>query len=81
MVGTQSSRRVIHATPGSLTREEFEEKVAEQEKGDIPPTTAELREMVAVGAYYRSLGRRFEPGHEFEDWLAAENEINELYGT
>ena len=81
MVGTQSSKRVLHATPGSLAREELEEEVAEQEKSDIPPTTAELREMVAVAAYYRSLGRRFEPGHELEDWLAAENEISEFYAT
>jgi hypothetical protein len=72
---------VIHATPGSLAREEFEEEVAEQEKSDIPPTTDELRQMVALAAYYRSLGRGFEPGHELEDWLAAENEILELYGT
>jgi hypothetical protein len=72
---------VLHATPGSLAREELEEEVAEQEKSDIPPTTAELREMVGVAAYYRSLGRGFAPGHELEDWLAAENEINEFYGT
>jgi len=80
MVGTQSSKRVIHATPGALAREEFEEQVAEEEKADIPPTTAELREMVAVAAYFRSLGRGFQPGHELEDWLAAENEIKELSG-
>ncbi len=81
MVGIQSSKRVIHATPGSLAREELEEEVAEQEKGDIPPTTAQLRQMVAVCAYYRALSRGFQPGHEDEDWLAAENEINEAYET
>ncbi len=81
MVGTQSSKRVIHATPGSLAREEFEEEVAEEEKSDIPPTAAELRKMVAVAAYYRSARRGFEPGHELEDWLAAEDEIKERYET
>ena len=81
MVGTQSSKRVIHATPGSLAREEFEEYVAEEEKSDIPPTAAELRKMVAVAAYYRSSRRGFEPGHELEDWLAAEDEIKERYET
>jgi hypothetical protein len=34
-----------------------------------------------VAAYYRSLGRGFEPGHELEDWLAAETEIKEMYGA
>lgn len=81
MIGTQSSKRVIHAAPGSLAREEFEERVAEQEKAEVAPTAEELREMVAVGAYYRSLDRGFEPGHELEDWLAAEKEIKQRYGV
>ena len=81
MVGTQSSKRVIHAAPGSLAREAFEEEVAEEEKNDIPPPASELRKMVAVAAYYRSSRRGFEPGHELEDWLAAENEITERYET
>ena len=29
---------------------------------------------VAVSAYYRAQVRGFEPGHELEDWLAAEAE-------
>ena len=81
MVATQSSKRVIHATPGSLARAEFEEEVAEQEKSDVPPTPAQLQQMVAVAAYYRALERGFEPGHELEDWLAAESELKELYAT
>lgn len=38
--------------------------------------------MVAEAAYYRSESRGFEPGHEVEDWLAAELEIDrELSGA
>ncbi len=33
-------------------------------------------EMIAVAAYYRAQSRSFEPGHELEDWLAAESEID-----
>ncbi len=29
---------------------------------------------VAVSAYYKAQARGFEPGHELEDWLAAEAE-------
>jgi DUF2934 family protein len=29
---------------------------------------------VAVSAYYKAQTRGFEPGHELEDWLAAEAE-------
>jgi len=28
-----------------------------------------------VAAYYRAEKRNFEPGHELEDWLAAEAEL------
>ncbi|MGO9513088.1 MAG: DUF2934 domain-containing protein [Steroidobacteraceae bacterium] len=37
-----------------------------------PPHTA-----IAEAAYFRAERRGFAPGHELEDWLAAEREINE----
>ena len=36
---------------------------------------AERRAMIADAAYFRAERRRFEPGHELEDWLAAELEV------
>jgi hypothetical protein len=32
--------------------------------------------MIELGAYLRAAQRRFAPGHELEDWLAAEAEVN-----
>jgi len=32
--------------------------------------------MIAEAAYHRSAHRGFEPGHEIDDWLAAESEID-----
>ena len=32
--------------------------------------------MIAESAYFRSALRGFEPGHEVDDWLAAESEID-----
>ena len=37
----------------------------------------ERRNMIEVAAYLRAEQRNFEPGHEDEDWLAAEAEVNE----
>ena len=37
-----------------------------------PPREA----MIAEAAYFRSAHRGFEPGHDMEDWLAAEAEID-----
>ena len=34
------------------------------------------RGLIAQAAYYRAERRGFEPGHEAEDWLAAESEID-----
>jgi hypothetical protein len=33
-------------------------------------------ELVAQAAYFRAKHRRFEPGHELADWLAAEAEVD-----
>jgi hypothetical protein len=32
--------------------------------------------MIELAAYLRAERRHFEPGHEVEDWLAAEAEVN-----
>ena len=34
-------------------------------------------EDIAVAAYFKAEKRGFEPGHEVEDWLEAEAELNE----
>ncbi|MGO9512260.1 MAG: DUF2934 domain-containing protein [Steroidobacteraceae bacterium] len=32
--------------------------------------------MIAKAAYFRAARRDFQPGHELEDWLAAEAEVD-----
>jgi len=34
--------------------------------------------LIAETAYFRARSRGFEPGHEEEDWLAAEAEVDKL---
>ncbi len=36
---------------------------------------ADFTAVVAERAYFRALHRGFAPGHELEDWLAAEREV------
>jgi hypothetical protein len=60
---------------------------AEIKSGNIPEILAdgnsiltgvsdeERRQLIAKAAYYRAEQRSFEPGHELEDWLTAEAEI------
>jgi|CZKO01.1.fsa_nt_gi hypothetical protein len=39
---------------------------------------AQRQAMIAEAAYFRAQRRGFEPGHELEDWLAAEQEVYRL---
>jgi hypothetical protein len=36
--------------------------------------------MIADAAYFRAERRNFAPGHELEDWLTAEREVDALLG-
>jgi len=38
----------------------------------------ERYEMIAEAAYFRAAERDFAPGHEIDDWLAAEKEVAQL---
>lgn len=40
------------------------------------PGSPERFDMIATNAYYKAEERGFEPGHELDDWLKAENEIS-----
>jgi hypothetical protein len=42
-------------------------------RADISPD--ELRRLISEAAYYRAKQRGFAPGHELEDWIAAEAEV------
>jgi hypothetical protein len=38
--------------------------------------SASSTDHVATAAYFKAEARGFEPGHELEDWLAAEREVH-----
>jgi hypothetical protein len=40
-----------------------------------PLTDQQRHDLIAVTAYYMAESRHFEPGHQEEDWLAAERQI------
>ena len=71
MAHTDGSKKATgKAVSNSIAKGSTEQSA---QKGDGLAT--DLNEMIAVAAYYRAQNRQFEPGHELEDWLAAENEI------
>jgi hypothetical protein len=47
-----------------------------QSADDVEPQEMdEVQRLIAVAAYYRAEQRGFEPGHELDDWIAAEKEV------
>jgi hypothetical protein len=45
------------------------------------PKSEDIGSMIATAAYYLAEARNFSPGHELDDWLAAERAIHaRLYG-
>ena len=42
-----------------------------------PNVTVDHHTLLAEAAYRRAEQRGFDPGHELEDWLAAESELNQ----
>ena len=42
------------------------------QSGSSSNTSEDLTRRIAEAAYYRAQARGFEPGHEMDDWLAAE---------
>jgi hypothetical protein len=50
-------------------------EAAEQVSEDGGAHTAAHFDKIAQAAYFRAEHRRFAPGHELDDWLAAEREV------
>lgn len=48
---------------------------------DLPPeppeTSPHRQAMIAEAAFFMARARGFEPGHELDDWLAAEREVDQ----
>lgn len=44
---------------------------------EAPHPSADRHASIALAAYFRSQHRGFKPGHEMEDWLAAEEEVDQ----
>lgn len=80
-----ATRRSSDASPDRASRMSAPSPAARADKpsaAEPPPRvtlSAESRHaMIAENAYLRAERRGFEPGHETEDWLAAETEVDAL---
>lgn len=66
------------ATPSARTRPRADidhAEIVRMATAESRSRAAERRDMIATAAYFRAQKRGFEPGHELDDWLAAETEV------
>lgn len=68
--GTRMSRRIPAGEPAMVTAE------AVRPDGPVAVDPATRRSWIERAAYFRAERRGFAPGHEAEDWLEAEAEID-----
>jgi hypothetical protein len=69
-------RELLHAKPAHSPAVVAAGARALHGDGETEVTPEERAHMIAEAAYYRAERRGFAPGHELEDWLAAEAEID-----
>jgi hypothetical protein len=80
--GPMATRRTDQIPATADTRPRSQAKAARTTKAKAPQRAAvsaeDRRAMIAEAAYLRAERRAFEAGHETEDWLAAEVEVDAL---
>lgn len=59
----------------SATVEYVEDVKDEVLTGQVKNCAPDLKTQIAECAYYKALSRGFQPGHELDDWLAAERQF------
>jgi hypothetical protein len=68
-------KATVLQTKGSDKLSVAEKNPRSRSKSKVNP--AEWQSRIAVLAYYKAQARGFEPGHELDDWLAAEKEVTQ----
>ena len=69
--GRRARRRAVVGN-GTIARAERDKDVRRLVAADTKDRTADQQAKIALAAYFIAEQRGFEPGHELDDWLAAE---------
>ena len=75
---TSRKRSTKRTTKGTAKAATARAKAGKQTEAPRNVTPEQRLQMIAEAAYFRAEARGFAPGHETEDWLAAEAEVDRL---
>jgi hypothetical protein len=70
-----------HTGNSKLSADEHDVDVLSMVAEEIDARSADYRQRVATAAYFLAQKRGFEPGHELDDWLAAEEQMAQTRAT
>jgi hypothetical protein len=73
----RTRRQAATAANGAVVNPREDADVAQLAAAEAEAGAADRRVKVGLAAYFIAEKRGFEPGHELEDWLAAEAQINQ----
>ncbi|HEV8332741.1 MAG TPA: DUF2934 domain-containing protein [Steroidobacteraceae bacterium] len=71
----RARRQAATAASGAVANARQDADIAQLTAAEAEARAADHEVKVALAAYFIAEKRGFEPGHELEDWLAAEAEI------
>lgn len=69
--------KISLADPSSVSSKVMPCRMSNHAIGKIPEN--ERIKLIAIGAYLLAEKRNFAPGHEDEDWFAAEDSVKNIY--
>jgi hypothetical protein len=72
--GRRARKRAVVGN-GIIAQAEHDKDVRQLVAADAKDRTADHRAKISLAAYFIAEKRGFEPGHELDDWLAAETEL------
>lgn len=75
-----STKKTASTTTPKKKKAALTSKIKRASTGTIDISAEERWRMIAVTAYLKAEARDFSPGHETEDWLQAEKEVDALIG-
>lgn len=71
-------RRSVAMASGAVVDARSDADVAQMDAVEAKARAAQRQSMAATAAYFLAEKRGFEPGHELDDWLAAEAGIADM---
>ncbi len=78
---TTAARPVAKPAPKAAAASSPARKMPARARATAVVAPARREEMIRLGAYFRAERRGFAPGNEWEDWLAAEAELDAPVGA